>query len=180
MDTIETLTQRNTHFAEHQFAAGLRIVPRLKTLVLGCLDPRVDPAQILGVELGEVGVIRNVGGRITPNVLAEIALLVTLTKALGGALGPGWTLIVLQHNDCGILRLQDPPDMLADYFHIDPASLGDKNIGDPRAAVETDIAALRDTPLIPGTFRVTGVVYDVDNGREASAGRAGVVAARGR
>jgi carbonic anhydrase len=49
------------------------------------------PAQILGVELGEVGVIRNVGGRVTPNVLAEIALLVTLTKTLGGALGPGWT-----------------------------------------------------------------------------------------
>jgi hypothetical protein len=70
--------------------------------------------------------------------------------------------------------------MLADYFHIDPASLGDKNIGDPRAADETDIAALRDSPSIPGTFRVTGVVYDVDNGREASAGRAGVVAATGR
>jgi carbonic anhydrase len=165
MDTIETLTERNTRFARNEFAAGLRIVPQLKTLLLGCVDPRVDPAQILGVNLGEVAVIRNIGGRVTPDVLAEIALLVALTKTLGGALGPGWDLIVLQHTDCGILRLQDPPDRLADIFDVEPASLGDKQVGDPRAAIETDIAALRDSPLIPGTFRVSGMVYDVETGR---------------
>jgi carbonic anhydrase len=140
-------------------------VPRLKTLVLGCVDPRVDPAQILGAELGELAVIRNIGGRVTPNVLADIALLVALTKTLGGALGPGWDLIVLQHTDCGILRLQEPPEMLADYLHIDPGSLGEKRVGDPRAAIENDIAELRDSPLIPGAFRVTGMVYDVETGR---------------
>ncbi|WAJ44301.1 hypothetical protein OK015_24705 [Mycobacterium sp. Aquia_216] len=165
MDTIETLTQRNSDFAGHGFVAGLRIVPQLKTLLVGCLDPRVDPTQILGIELGEVGVIRNIGGRVTPDVLAEIALLVTLTKALGGTLGPGWDLIVLQHTDCGILRLQDPPDKLAQLFDVDPESLGDKYVGDPRAAVEADIATLRDSPLMPGALRVTGMVYDVETGR---------------
>jgi carbonic anhydrase len=164
MGNIDTFTDRNTHFAEHEFAPGLKIVPQLKTLMLGCVDPRVDPAQVLGVKLGEVAVIRNIGGRVTPNVLAEIALLVTLTKTLGGALGPGWDLIVLQHNDCGILRLESPPEMLANYFRIDPSALPDKHVSDPRAAVEADIAALRDSPLIPGTFRVTGVVYDVATG----------------
>jgi carbonic anhydrase len=165
MDTIETLIDRNADFAEHRFSPGLRIVPHLKTLLVGCLDPRVDPAQVLGVELGEVGVIRNIGGRVTPDVLAEIALLVTLTKTLGGALGPGWDLIVLQHTDCGILRMQEPPDKLADLFDVEPTSLGDKSVGDPRAGVEVDIATLRDSPLIPGTFRVTGMVYDVATGR---------------
>ncbi|CAN5583775.1 carbonic anhydrase [soil metagenome] len=164
MDTIETLTERNKAFAENHFTAGLKIVPQLKTLVLGCLDPRVDPAEILGLTLGEVGVIRNVGGRVTPDVLAEIALLVTLTKNLGGALGPGWDLIVLQHTDCGILRLQEPPEQLADIFAIEPTALADKHVGDPRTAVQADIAALRDSPLIPDTFRVTGVVYDVATG----------------
>lgn len=159
------MTERNADFAQNHFADGLRIAPTLKTLLLGCVDPRVDPAQILGVELGEVAVIRNVGGRVTPNVLADIALLSGLSQALGGALGPGWDLIVLQHTDCGILRLQDPPDMLADYFHIPPESLGDKHVGDPRAAIVTDIAALRNSPLVSGAFRVTGVLYDVSSGR---------------
>jgi carbonic anhydrase len=165
VDTIETFLDRNTHFAQNQFATGLRIVPQMKTLLLGCVDPRVDPAQVLGVALGEVAMIRNVGGRVTPDVVAEIALLATLTKTLGGALGPGWDLIVLQHTDCGILRLQDPPDRLADLFDVEPAALGHKHVGDPRAAIATDIAVLRDSPLVPATFRVTGMLYDVDTGR---------------
>jgi len=165
VDTIDTFLDRNTNFAQSQFAAGLRIVPQMKTLLLGCLDPRVDPAHVLGVAQGEVGIIRNVGGRVTPDVVAEIALLVTLTKTLGGALGPGWDLIVLQHTDCGILRLQDPPDRLADLFDVEPAALGHKHVGDPRAAITTDIAVLRDSPLVPATFRVTGMLYDVDTGR---------------
>jgi carbonic anhydrase len=164
IDTIETLSQRNAHFVENQFATGLRLAPKLKTLMLGCVDPRVDPAQVLGVELGEVAVIRNIGGRVTPNVLADIALLASLSTTLGGALGPGWDLIVLQHTDCGILRLQDPPGPLADYFQIDHSALADKHVGDPRAAVATDIAVLRDSPLVPGAFRVTGAVYDVETG----------------
>ncbi|WP_425343349.1 carbonic anhydrase [Pseudofrankia saprophytica] len=35
-------------------------------MVVGCVDPRVDPTHVLGLEQGEAAVIRNVGGRITP------------------------------------------------------------------------------------------------------------------
>jgi carbonic anhydrase len=65
MDTVETLTQRNAEFAAHRFAAGLQMTPSLKTIIIGCVDPRVDPAQILGIDLGDVAVIRNIGGRVT-------------------------------------------------------------------------------------------------------------------
>jgi carbonic anhydrase len=164
MDTIETLIDRNADFAEHRFSPGLRIVPHLKTLLVGCLDPRVDPAQVLGVELGEVGVIRNIGGRVTPDVLAEIALLVTLTKTLGGALGPGWDLIVLQHTDCGILRMQGEQDLLGDFLGVTAESLGEKMVGDPRKAVEVDVAALRADPNLPSGMRSSGYVYDVATG----------------
>jgi carbonic anhydrase len=49
---------RNTEFAAHGFAPGLRIIPSLKVFIIGCVDPRVDPAQILGIELGEGAVIQ--------------------------------------------------------------------------------------------------------------------------
>jgi carbonic anhydrase len=165
MGAIENLSERNTHFAKHHFTPGLKIAPQLKTLVIGCVDPRVDPAHIIGAALGEIAVIRNIGGRVTPDVLAEIALLAMLSSTLGGALGPGWDLIVLQHTDCGILRLQDPPDKLAAMFDIEPATLDEKHVGDPRAAIKTDIATLRHSTLIPGAFRVSGVLYDVETGR---------------
>ena len=84
MDVLATLTQGNADFATHRFASGLRIIPSLKLFVIGCVDPRVDPTQVLGIDLGQAAVIRNIGGRVTAGVLKELALLRKLTQAAGG------------------------------------------------------------------------------------------------
>lgn len=165
MDVVDALTERNERFARHHFAPGMPLLPRLRTLVLCCVDPRVDPAHILGVELGDAAVLRNLGGRVTPNVIAEITALRKLTETLVGPAAPTQDLIVMQHTDCGILRLQDPPELLANYFQIKAASLSDKHVADPRAAVDTDIGVLHNTPQIAAKLRVTGMVYDVETGR---------------
>ena len=165
MTVVDTLAERNDDFARSRFIPGLPMLPRLRTLVVGCVDPRVDPAHVLGLETGDAAVIRNVGGRITPDVIAELALLGRLASSLVGSAAPVIDLIVMQHSDCGITRLQDPPDMLAAYFHVDPTALADKHIADPRAAVASDIAVLASVPQLAAAFRVTGVVYDVDTGR---------------
>ncbi len=45
---LTTLLDRNRSFAE-QFAAGdLKILPRMSTIILTCLDARVDPAHLFG------------------------------------------------------------------------------------------------------------------------------------
>lgn len=165
MDTVETLTQRNTQFAAHRFAAGLKMMPSLNTIIIGCVDPRVDPAHILGIDLGEVAVIRNIGGRVTATTLQELALLRKLTQARGSDLDQGWDLVVLQHTDCGIVRLQSQPAMLADYLNINGESLAAWKVGDPTAAVELDIAALRAAPALPSGLRISGFVYDVTTGQ---------------
>lgn len=164
MTVVDTLAERNDDFARTRFTPGLPMLPRLRTLVLGCVDPRVDPAHVLGLKTGDAAVIRNVGGRVTPDVLAELALLGRLARSLVGSAAPVIDLIILQHNDCGITRLQDPPDMLATYFHVDPLALADKHVADPRVAVASDIAVLQSDPQLAAAFRVTGVVYDVDTG----------------
>jgi carbonic anhydrase len=64
MNVIDTLTQRNEAFASSRFSAELKIIPSLKTMIIGCVDPRVDPVDIFGLAPGEAAVIRNVGGRI--------------------------------------------------------------------------------------------------------------------
>ena len=163
MTVVATLAERNDDFARARFVPGLPMLPRLRTLVVGCVDPRVDPAHVLGLETGDAAVIRNVGGRVTPDVLAELALLGRLTKTLVG-FAPAIDLIVMQHTDCGITHLQDPPDMLAAHFHVDPTALAHKHVADPAAAIASDIAVLRSAPQPAATFRITGVVYDVDTG----------------
>jgi len=120
MSTSNVLTARNRDFVAAPFTGPLELRPRLRATIIGCLDPRVDPAQLLGLELGDAPVIRNVGGRVTPAVLEILNLL-----ALGfpAQLGPGSDeaksdLIVLHHNQCGITRMQGHPEQLAASFGI--------------------------------------------------------------
>ena len=94
MTAFDTLTERNQDFAAHQFAANLPLMPTLRTLIISCADPRVDPAHVLGLELGEALVLRNAGGRVTPATLQIIALLGAIARVEGLNPGSGFQLIV--------------------------------------------------------------------------------------
>ena len=78
---IETLNGRNRDFASHRHVSSLKMMPSMKTLIIGCVDPRVDPVDVLGVEAGEVAIIRNVGGRVTPSTIDTLAMLRQVTRA---------------------------------------------------------------------------------------------------
>lgn len=54
---------------------GLLGILFVKQLVIGCVDPRADPAEVLGPVLAEAAVIRNVGGRVTRATLKTKAML---------------------------------------------------------------------------------------------------------
>src|SRR5579859_3698688 len=75
MTTLDTLIERNQDFASHHVQKDLPLMPTLRTMIIGCVDPRVDPALLLGLKLGEAVVIRNVGGRITPATLQTMGRL---------------------------------------------------------------------------------------------------------
>jgi carbonic anhydrase len=164
MTTIDILKQRNTDFAAQRFAAGLPLIPTLKTVIIGCADARVDPAHLLGLEPGEALVLRNIGGRVTPVTIREMALLSMIAQVEGVGPVRGFNLVVLHHTDCGITRLVGFPDRLADYFGIAKDQLEAKAITDPHASVQIDIAALRANPNLPGDIVVSGLVYDVATG----------------
>lgn len=166
MTVIDDLTQRNELFASTEFNAQLKIMPTLKTVIIGCVDPRVDPADILGLRPGEAAVIRNVGGRVNPAALQNMALVRTVAVAQGKEVGPGWNLIVLHHTDCGITPcLVHAPALLAKNLGVEPVDLDNLAVDDPYAAVAVDVAALKANPQLPGGFLVTGMVYDVLTGK---------------
>jgi carbonic anhydrase len=164
MGAIETLTERNADFAAHAFRAGMSMLPTLRAMIVGCVDPRVDPAHVLGLEPGEAAVIRNVGGRITPATLQAIALLGLIPRGDGENPGEAMQLVVLHHTDCGITRLAEHPDRLAEHFGIPTDRLGAKAVSDPRASVVVDLAVLKDAAFLPDGLVVSGLVYDVATG----------------
>src|SRR6267154_492825 len=95
------LVRRNAAFAATGRSPGLPF-PTSETLqVLGCVDSRVDPGDVLGLELGEGVVMRNIGGRVTPATLRSWALLGRLGQ---GRPPTGAHMVILHHTDCGIRR----------------------------------------------------------------------------
>jgi hypothetical protein len=83
VDVLRTLVEGNRRFAEDGFVPGLTMGPSLNTVVICCLDARVDPAVVLGVEPGQLAVIRNVGGRVTPRTVLELGVLQEVARAAG-------------------------------------------------------------------------------------------------
>ena len=165
MTTVEDLVDRNTAYDHRN---GLTINPSGNMMVVGCVDPRVDPGHVLGLANGEAAIIRNVGGRITPSTLRTMAMLSKVGQANAVSRRPGdWNLVLLHHTDCGMTDLADFPDLLADYFEIDVADLDAKAVSDPHASVRVDVDVIRKSIHAPA-FLVSGLVYDVDTGRVAT------------
>src|SRR5260370_18019877 len=83
MTRMTPLLDRNEQFARTYTAAALGL-PAAQVVVVACLDHRVDPAIVLGLQLGDAPVIRNAGGRVTQAFIEYIAFLPFLLAQLPG------------------------------------------------------------------------------------------------
>ncbi|MEV7323790.1 carbonic anhydrase [Streptomyces sp. NPDC093970] len=166
MTDVAELVGRNAEFVTGQFATGpgLTINPTGNMMIVGCVDPRVDPAHVLGLRRGEAAVIRNVGGRITPATLRTMKMLGKVGQAHpDGKAGGPWNLVVLHHTDCGMLDLAPFDDLLAEYFEVPADVLPAKSVSDPHRSVRVDADVVRQEVRSPD-FLVSGLVYDVTTG----------------
>lgn len=163
MDDLQTLIDRNLEFARSFDQGNLPILPRLSTLVLTCLDARVDPAHFLGLELGDAFVMRNVGGRVTEGVIEHIAILRALAAVAGGAL---LEVAIVHHTDCGTRRFADAEvrKKLGQAAGTGEAAIEKLAVTDPETSVAEDIDRLRAASTLPDTLVVAGYVYDVTDG----------------
>ncbi len=97
---IDTALQRNRAFAAAGGHHGAVVFPALRLFVVTCLDPRVDPAHVLGLGLSDAMVVRNVGGRVTPEVINDIAFIGQITESVLPD-GPLFEVAVIHHTQCG-------------------------------------------------------------------------------
>jgi carbonic anhydrase len=162
---IESALARNRAFAAAGSQEGASLFPSLGLLVVTCLDPRVDPAQVLGLELGDALVIRNNGGRITPQVINDLAYVSQLAETARPE-GDLFEVAVIQHTQCGSARLADDAfrHQYAERIGADESSLRDYAILDPAATVARDLELLRSADSISLRISFSGHVYDIATG----------------
>src|SRR5581483_5843004 len=135
MTRMTPLLERNAKFASNYTPAELA-PPTAQVLVVTCLDHRVDPAIVLGLELGDAPVIRNAGGRITQAVIEDIAFLAFLAGQLFGGQRADDSLFevaVIHHTQCGTSFLADPGfrDQAAAATGVAAATLEAAAVTDP-------------------------------------------------
>ncbi len=164
--SFTALLDRNRSFAEQFEAGNLPIRPRMSTIILTCVDSRVDPAHIFGLELGDAVVMRNAGGRITPVVMRDFAILGVLAGTMPGPSAMQPELVIMHHTDCGMCRLANPAiqRQVAERLGVSVDEVAAMAITDPTTSVQDDIERVRQTPGTPGQLIVSGFVYDVRNG----------------
>ena len=162
---IETALARNRAFAAAGGHKEAVVFPNLRLFVITCLDPRVDPAHFLGLELGDAIVVRNVGGRVTPEVVNDIVFISQIAESVLPD-GPLFEVAVVHHTQCGTAALADDTfrHNYAQRIGAEESTLREHAVLDPSATVTRDVERLRSAPAISPRVTVSGHVYDVVTG----------------
>jgi carbonic anhydrase len=168
MTKMTPLLERNEQFARTYSPLGLGI-PAAEVLIVTCLDHRVDPAIVLGLQLGDAPVIRNAGGRVTEAVMNDVAFLGLLAEQLFSGQGDTETLFevaVVHHTQCGTGFLADPNfrHQFAQVTGLPEPALEASAVTDPHATVTADVERLLTAPSLPSKVSVSGHVYDIATG----------------
>jgi carbonic anhydrase len=168
MTNIETLLDRNGAFAQTDAkdkVPAIPFIPNMQVYVLTCIDPRVDPTNILGLELGDAIVARTVGGRVTDAVLADLAWICHLhEKKTPDA--EWFELAVIHHTDCGSAMFTDEDlrHSFVERFGYDEATLSALAVVDPAQTVQIDVDKLLTAPHRDPHVAVSGYAYDLETG----------------
>lgn len=168
MSNFDELIANNTRFAATDAKDHVPAIPFLPTkqvYLITCMDPRVDPAALLGLHLGDAIVARNVGGRVTDSMLADLAWISYLHEVKTPD-APWFELAVIHHTDCGSGLMAD--DELRTEFAargFDDDTLRRTAVLDPAETVASDVQRIRNTPTISRRIALSGYTYDVRTGR---------------
>ena len=132
--------------------------PARKLAVLACMDARLDPARLLGLEEGDAHVIRNAGGVVTDDEIRSLAI---SQRLLGTE-----EIVLIHHTDCGMLTFTDDEfrRQIQDETGIKP-EWAPESFDDLEEDVRQSIARIKASPFIPKKDSIRGFVYEVETGK---------------
>src|SRR5438874_4679401 len=141
MTTTDELLRNNEAYAAAFDAGGLRMPPAKRVAVLSCMDARVIPSRILGLEPGDAHIIKNAGGVVTDDTIRSLAISQNL---LGTA-----EIVLIHHTDCGMLTFSD--DELADKLEQQTGQRPEwraESFSDVEEDVRDSIRRIAESPFI--------------------------------
>jgi carbonic anhydrase len=138
--------------------AGFDGVAHAGVAIVTCMDSRIDPLRLVGLQPGDAKIFRNPGGRVTDAALEALVLGVHLLNVR--------RILVVPHTRCAMASSTEAElrervgqsagaDVSWQRFHV---------VDDQVAALREDVQRVRSHPLVPDSVLVGGFLYDVDTG----------------
>ena len=126
--------------------------------VVTCMDSRINPLAVLGMEEGDVKILRNAGARVTDDVLRTLVLASYLLNVK--------RVLIMPHTDCKMASATEDQihETIANDFGVDIRSIEVRVVPDQRDALERDVTRVRAYPFLPDDLIVGGAIYDVFTG----------------
>jgi carbonic anhydrase len=157
-DAFDDLLDANRDFAAAFSLAGFDGVAHAGVAIVTCMDSRIDPLRLVGLQPGDAKIFRNPGGRVTDAALEALVLGVHLLKVD--------RVLVVPHTRCAVASHteQELSDRVAASAGIDVTWQRFHVVEDQIAALGEDVHRVRTHPLIPERVAVGGFCYDVDTG----------------
>ena len=127
--------------------------------IITCMDSRISPLAVVGMQAGDAKILRNAGARVTDDVLRTLVLASYL-------LGVN-RVLVMPHTDCR-MAISDEASIhttIREQFGVDTSSLEFRTVADQRAALAEDVDRIRNYPLLQKGVSVAGAIYNVSTGQ---------------
>ncbi len=158
-DEFDDLLRANQAYAETFDLGGFDGVAHAGIAIITCMDSRIDPLHMVGLEPGDAKIFRNPGGRVTDQALEALVLGVHLLNVK--------RVLVVPHTRCAMASatVEELRARVGESAGQDASWQSFGVVADQVAALEDDVRRVRSHPLIPDTVAVGGFIYDVDTGR---------------
>ena len=149
--------------ANHSFASSFEHSHLTGTATRGlaivtCMDSRISPLAVVGMQAGDAKILRNAGARVTDDVLRTLVL---ATYLLGVK-----RVLVMPHTDCRMANNNEAEihAMIDKQHGVDTRSIEFRTVDDQRAALISDVRSIRNFSILPKDLVVVGAIYDVATG----------------
>ena len=158
-DQFSDVLTANSIFVKDFNHSGLTGTAQKGLAIITCMDSRISPLAVVGMQAGDAKILRNAGARVTDDVLRTLVLasyLLGVTRVL-----------VMPHTDCRMVCANDSVihETIQSQHGVDTRSLEFRTVSDQREALIVDVSRLRSYPLLKTGVTVAGAIYNVSTGQ---------------
>ncbi len=142
MEIFTDLLAANKEFASQFTAEELSGEAKKGLAIVTCMDSRIDPLHIVGMNAGDAKILRNAGARVTEDVLRTLVL---ATHLLGVN-----RILVMPHTDCRMASGEEHEihAMIKEKSGMDTRSIEIRTVKDQVKALHTDIPRIETYQLL--------------------------------